>query len=429
MKDYETIENCLLCGEILDSHPETKQFVLYLGYTPLANEFSQYKDYIRDDTFKLNVVQCVHCQHIQLDTVVNPERLFRDYLYSSSTSVVNRDHFNSYSSRLIDKLNLTPNDMVIDLGSNDGLFLSFLKDKNIKVLGIDPAKNLAGEATKKGIPTIPEFFTSELAKQLLSKGYFFSDGSGSGIRLEGRAKVISANHIFAHLKEPSIILKGVLELLDTNGVFVFENSYLMDILDKGLFDVFYHEHTHTYSITTMVKYLRKFGMKIFAVDHLPNQQGGSFRAYCCRNSDDRPIDDTVFEFLEREKDLPVKLEAFKHKFEENKNAIWKLIKSYKDEGKVIDIFGYPAKLTTMLYGYGLTEKDTFRYAYDSAKLKQGKYSPGLHIEIRDPKWLMKDPPDILFVGGWNFADSIVEKCKEMGYKGKFVVPLPELKII
>ncbi len=421
MQDCERIENCLLCGTLLDVYP--KSFHLDLGFTPLANEFSEYKDYIEDDLFPLNIIQCHSCKHLQLDTIVNPNRLFRDYLYVSSTSPVNRKHFQDYAISLIEDFDLKKGQQIVEIGSNDGLLLSFLKEKGLYVLGIDPARNIAREASVKGIPTIPEFFTASLAKNLLQ-----------GIRVDGSswicdpAKIVIANHMFAHTKDLNEIVKSILEILADDGIFVFENSYLLDILDKCLLGIFYHEHCHTHSISPLIKFFRKFGMKIFRVQRLPNQQGGSIRVFVCKNSAKYKVDQSVFDILELEKEIPFKLTQFRTKIEKWKSATNSVLFKLKNDKKVIDIYGYPAKLTTELYTLNL-EKGTFRYAYDDAELKVGKYSPGLHIPVLHPNEIMKHNPDVLFIGGWNFANSIIEKCKQMGYKGKFIVPLPELKVI
>ena len=276
MKDHEQIYNCLLCGGKF-----SPSFRVVFGDTPLANELSEYGDYLKEDLFRLVLVQCEECNHIQLDEIIDGSRLFRDYLYVAGTSEVNRKHFQNYAES-VSKEYLKEGDLVIDIGSNDGLLLSYFKNLGMKILGVDPAKNIVKEANKKDLRTIPEFFTYELAEKLISN--MSKSGTAVSFKL---AKVITCNNMFAHTKDLKDVVRGVLELLDDNGVFIFENSYLGDILDKSLYDTIYHEHCHTHAITPLIKFFRKFGMKIFDIEPLPNQQGGSLRVFVCRNSNNR----------------------------------------------------------------------------------------------------------------------------------------------
>lgn len=407
MKDFEKVYKCLLCdGGLTNVHN--------FGKTPLANEFSEYGSYLESDLFDLRLTHCRACRNVQLDTIVNQERLFKDYLYVSSTSPVNQKHFNDYALSLIqdDLIGIKKTtDYVCDIGSNDGLFLKTFKDHGFDIVGVDPAVNIAEKATRSGIPTLAEFFTVDVAKKIVnSKKY--------------KCGLITANNIFAHTRDLGGVITSVLELIKDDGVFIFENSYLLDMLDKNILDIQYHEHIYTHSIYPMAKFLRKFGLKIFRVNRIPNQ-GGSIRVFCCKNSSNRKIESSVFKCLELEKNIDVKLKDFSRKIDALKDKVSLALNKYQ----TVDIYGYPAKTTTLLYGLELTKRG-FRKVYDDAELKQGKFTPGLNLQVLHPDDLYNDPPELLFIGGWNFAKSIVAKHKSYIINGGTVlIPLPELQIV
>lgn len=400
MKLGNKIIECLLCNE--------KKLIKILeidGGTPLANEFSEYKDYIKDDLFNLIICFCSNCNHVQLNSEINAERLFKDYLYSAGKSSLL--YFQQYANEMIKKFN--PKN-VLDIGSNNGDLLTFFKNNNIKIKGVDPAENLAQEAIQKGIPTDIEFFNLEYANK-------------QNIKYD----LILCNNMFAHNANLESIVLGIVKILQKDGVFVFENSYLLDILDNNLYDVFYHEHIHTHSLKPLAKFFRKFGMKIFDVEHLPNQHGGSIRVFVCKNSDNKKVSDNVFNFFEKEKNIVDKLKNLQLKVDNFANGINYNLKKYNN--KIIDCFGYPAKTTTLFYMLKI-QKNQIRFCYEDSDLKIGKYSPGLHIPIKSSSELLINNPDIVIISAWNFAKNIVKNNKEyIDNGGQFLIPLPEFKII
>ena len=411
MKDFEVINNCSLCNS------NSLKEVISFGKTPLANELFIDAQQVYD-LFDLTVMYCNDCGHCQLKTFVNEERLYRNYVYVSGTNANNVLHFKSYAEKIMNeffsdrfkrKLN-EDNNLVIEIASNDGTFLKWF-DGNIKKIGVDPAINLVAEAAKNGVINIPVFFNEETANNEISKA---CDNS--------KAQVIVANNVFAHNKDLDSIVKGVKFLLDDNGTFIFENSYLLDVLDKGLFDIFYHEHMHEHSITPLVKYFKKFDMDIYRVERLPNH-GGSIRVYAC-NSNFKPIESSVNELLELEKEIPIKLEVFKNNISELKDKLVNEVDRLKSENKTIGVLGFPAKAMTLLHYFKLNKKIDF--IYDDNILKQGMFVPGTNLSIRETNNIYNVcMPDVLIVLGWNFIDSFIKNHKN--YIGEWIVPLPEYK--
>jgi len=406
MTDYKIINKCLLCGGSIKE-------ILHLANSPLANEFIYNKD--KQDLFPLNLMQCQSCNHIQLDCIVSKERLYRNYFYVSSTSKVNVEHFKTYADLIINEFNLTSKDIICDIASNDGCFLKNFLNQNIKVIGVDPAQNIAKQANDDGVFTIPEFFNKDLAKNI-SDNY-------------GKAKVITCNNCFAHNEDLDTIVEGVLELLSDDGVFIIENSYLLDILDKGLLDLVYHEHMHHFHIDPLVKYFKKFKLDIFDVERLPNH-GGSFRAYMCK-AGTREIKQSVYDILNLEKNINTKIDQFCDNVLFLRDKISSRLQQIYNSGKSIAIYGLPAKFTTLAYTFNIDE-NIIKYGIEDALLKQSNdkqnvYSPGKHIQIFSPDKINTDPVDYIFIGAWNFSDSIIKN--NSNFKGTWIIPLPEYKEI
>lgn len=430
--DSEIITRCLLC------HFGKLEEIISFGNTPLANELMTESEVSnisseKHQKFDLTLMHCLDCGHCQLKTAVNEDRLYKNYLYVSGTNANNVLHFKKYAEKIINKFypdmytmyfmgkEIEDLDLIIEIASNDGTFLKFFNG-NIRKIGVDPAENLVAEAAKNGVTNIPVFFNEATAANEISKA---CNGK--------KAKVIVANNVFAHNKDIIGILMGVKELLSDDGTFIFENSYLLDVLDKQLFDLFYHEHIHEHSITPLVKLFDSFRMKIYDVERLPNH-GGSIRVFVCRKSNKNiKIEQSVYDLLELEKDIPTKLQTFKTNVESLKIKTVNMVKELKKSGKTIGILGLPAKATTLLYYFGL-DKD-ISYIYDDNSLKQGLYAPGTNIKISPTNKILEEKPDVLIVLAWNFANDMIEKVEKMWsekYKSfrypTFIIPLPELII-
>jgi SAM-dependent methyltransferase len=409
MKDCKTINKCLLCNS------DTKE-ILHLGNSPLANEFV--KEPVSQDMFPLNLIQCQACNHVQLDCIVDKERLYRNYFYVSGTSPVNVQHFKDYANKIIDMFDLSRFDLVYEVASNDGVFLKNFQEKDIRVIGIDPAKNIAEQANANGIFTIPEFFDKDLAKDLCNK--------------YGKASVVVANNVFAHNEDLSTIVSGVLELLKDDGIFIIENSYLLDVCEKGILDVIYHEHMHQLHLSPLVKFFGLFGLDIFYAERLPNH-GGSFRAYMCRKGK-RNIDRSVSELLELESGINDKLKQFSSNIQNLKKTLNDKLEQYYLDGKSVVVYGLPAKSTTILHTFDI-DTTMIAYGVDDAILKQNIYSPGKHVKIYSPDKIFETKPDVILILAWNFSQSIINNVKKEWYKRfgtvkypAFIVPLPKFTI-
>lgn len=405
--------DCRLCG----SHK--LKSVLRLEPTPPANAFVARDALdIAQPVFPLDLYFCESCGHVQLLDVVAPETLFENYVYVSGTSPVFVRHFQDYANAVISNYPPPEDGLVIDIGSNDGTLLGFFQNAGLKVLGIDPAKDIAAQATKAGIETIPKFFDKAVATDILKD--------------HGRASVITANNVFAHADDLGGIVDDVVRLLTDDGVFIFEVSYLADVFEDVLFDTIYHEHLSYHSVEPLTKFFTAHGMTLNRVDRI-DTHGGSIRCYVQKSGQDHAIDESVARCIEHEHRLGVhkagELKEFARKIETMRTQLTKQLKEIKAAGKSIAGYGAPAKATTLMYHFGL-DQSVIDFIADDSPLKQGLFSPGLHIPVLPSQAIYDQHPDYLLVLAWNFAESIIGNHQAFGQAGgKFIVPLPEVRII
>jgi len=393
--------------------------ILSLGKTPLANAFLT-KEQIKkkEKYYPLELYFCHQCSLTQLGHIVSPDVLFKNYVYVSSTSSVFIKHFEDFATSAIKRFKLTKNSLVIDIGSNDGILLKPFKKKKIQVLGIEPAKNIAQKANKEGIKTLPYFFSVNLAKKIRKK--------------YGPAHLITATNVFAHINDLDEVIKGLRLLLDKEGVFVIEAPYLVDFIEKNLFDTIYHEHLSYLAINPLIYLFKRSDMKIFDVERVTSH-GGSIRVYVAKNKTKYKISKDVLNLCKLEKRIKLDnvktYQLFAKQIEKNKKALLKLIKSIKKRGESIVGYGAPAKGNTLLNYFGI-DHAFLNYIVDDSMHKQGLYTPGTHVEVTKPEQIYKDKPDYVLILAWNFAESIMKKHKKYHEQGgKFIIPVPEVKII
>lgn len=384
--------------------------VLDLGAQPPANAFLKPEELARERSFPLEVFFCRSCTLLQLLHVVAPELLFCNYVYVSSTSPVFRQHFEECAVDIMNRY-LVPGQLAVDIGSNDGILLKPLKARGARVLGVDPARDIATRATREGIPTVPEFFTPIIARAIRAR--------------MGPAQVITATNMFAHTDGTAGVLAGVRELLDPHGVFIVEAAYLVDFLESRLFDTVYHEHVAYYSVRSLRELVSRAGFDVVDVQRVASH-GGSIRAAIA--ADGRVPARAVAQAIEDEQRRGLDREKTYHDFarqvEENKIKLAALVAELTATGKRIVGYGAPAKGNTLLNYMGIT---SLEYIVDDSPFKQGLYTPGTHIPVVPFERLASDHPDYILILAWNFADAIMEKCQSIG--AQFIIPVPTPAIV
>lgn len=371
--------------------------VLSLGETPLANS---YPKELEDSTiyYPLELYRCEYCRNVQLGIVVDPKLMFEEYLYASSTSPVFVKHFEDYANDF--KGLLTKGDFVVDIGSNDGILLKHFKKMGMRVLGVEPASNLAKEAKKNGIPTFNNFFTDKIAR--IIKGN------------EGKAKLITCNNTFAHIDDLDEIVKGVKTLLDKDGLFIIEVQYLPTVMEKKYFDQIYHEHVNYWTITSLSDFFELRGMSIAGYKK-NDAHGCTMRVWVTKGAGGCECPEETLDFNKFAKDLL-----------KNKAKLNKILCDIKSKGKSIACYGAPAKATTLMHYFGIGA-DLIDFVVDDSPLKQGRFIPGKRIPIVSSELIYETPPDYILITAWNFAESIIKN--NPGYKGKWIVPCPIPKIL
>lgn len=390
--------------------------VLSLAPTPPANAFVADPD-IEQPAFPLDVYFCEICAHVQLLDVVDPAALFSDYVYVSGTSPVFVRHFDDYARTMIDAYGLDEGDLVVDIGSNDGTFLRFFQDAGLDVLGIDPARDIARRATEDGIETVNAFFTPALAEEIA--------------RERGGAALVGANNVFAHIDDLSSVIDGVRRLLRPAGVFAFEVSYLADVYENALFDTIYHEHLDYHSVKPLVRFFAANGMELIAAQRVPTH-GGSLRGIAQHFGGPHAVDPSVADRIAEEERLGLdRIETF-HGFAERidrvRDELTQLFETIKSQGGSIAGFGAPAKATTLMHHFGIGPR-VVDFIVDDSPLKQGLFTPGLHIPVVGPAAIAERRPDYLVILAWNFAAPIMEKHAAFaGAGGRFIVPLPRVSV-
>lgn len=414
MSNYYLRNSCRMCG--LESL--TKAFSL--TPTPPGNDFLTKEELGRDEPlYPLDLYFCESCHHVQLGHVVAPQILYqKNYSYVSATSAHFVNHLKNYAIEMVDRFGLQPGDLVADIGSNDGTCLSFFKMQEMRVVGVDPATEIAERATKNGIGTVADFFGYDLAV---------------GLREEyGAAKYITSHNACAHIDDLYDVVKGVEHWLSDDGIFVLEVGYFVDVYSNIWFDTIYHEHVDYHTVAPFEKLFARVGMEVIAVDRV-SPQGGSIRVMVQKqggiNKRDRSVDELISLEHKLELDRVGALYDFEQKINEVRTKLQRLLVSLKNDGKIIAGFGAPTKATTLMAHFGLNES-LLDFIVDDNPLKQGLFTPITHIPVYSADVLYERRPDYLLILAWNFAEPIMRMHKAYRNEvGQFILPMPEPEIV
>lgn len=409
--DNQLCVPCRICSQVgLNS-------VLSLGSTPLANALLDEEELTANEShWPLELAWCPTCSLAQLTETVRPELLFRDYAYFSSFSDTMVAHAKSVAERMSHERGLSENSLVVEIASNDGYLLQWYHKAGIPVLGIEPARNIAQVAEKeRGVTTISEFFGSELAMELVRTGR--------------RADVIHANNVLAHVADLNGVVSGIATLLKSDGIAVVEVPYLKDLLDNVEFDTIYHEHLCYFSLTALNQLFGQHGLTIVDVERL-EIHGGSLRIFAAKTGR-MSVSEAVHTLFDEEADWvrnPDFYHGFGERVESLRGELLNLLTSLKADGKRIAVYGASAKGSTLLNYFGIGS-DVLDYVVDRSTVKQGRFTPGTRLKIYDPSRLTDDQPDYCLLLTWNFAEEVLaqqSKFRQQG--GKFIIPIPELRV-
>jgi hypothetical protein len=401
---------CTSCNSFLVS-------IFDMGKLPLSNALLSENDLGTsiDKKYPLSLSLCSNCGLVQLGQIVSPKIMFENYLYIPSMSMTLLTHFNKLCSRVCEFRGKSG--FIIDIGSNDGSLLKFFKQNNYKVLGIDPAFEIAKTASLSGVKTLPIMFNSKQAKNIIS--------------VFGKADVVTGTNVFAHIENLKDLYLGIDLLLKDDGVCVFEVSYLLDMIRGVLFDSIYHEHLYYFSIESLMMLFKDLPLQIFNIDRIP-MHGGSLRVWLKKKSNTRikVLKTKILNLLLEEQKYQLRNPKIYRVFKANilkvKNITISKLNKLRKLNKKIVAFGAPAKGNVLMNYFGI-DKKTIEYVVDSTSYKQFHYTPGNHLQILPEETIYINKPDYLLVLAWNFADEIVKKHPL--FKKHFIIPLPVFKII
>jgi len=397
-------DSCRVCGS------SDLKTILSLGNSPLANNLLKNSEQ-DDELYPLQINFSPESYNVQLSHSVPREKMFNNYLYVSSTTEVFRKHFSDLADSLINNFKLDKNSFVVDIGSNDGVFLKPLKDKGVEVCGVEPAKNVADLAEKDGVSTIVGYFEDESTISQISQ----------------KADLVTAFNVFAHSDKLTEITQNAFKILKNDGKFVIEVQYLYDTLKDVTFDNIYHEHYNYWSVLSLSNFFSKLNLQVSSVEHI-DTHGGSIRVYVGNEGCD--VDKSVDEFISKELEFGLdKIETYKHfanKVYQYKNNVMKKLNKLKDEGKKIVGYGSPAKATTVLNYYGI-DNTYVDYIIEDNELKHNHLLPGVRIPIKNKNGILKNPPDYVLVLAWNFLDYIKQNNKDLIDAGCEFITLRDLQ--
>ena len=410
---YSTRSTCRICGS------DRLERFLKLGPQPLANALlSSPAEFAEEPHYPLDVYFCGSCSLVQLRDVVDPEVLFRNYLYVTGTSDTISEHNQAYAREAVNLLNLGDGDLVVEVASNDGSLLSQFQAYGVRVLGIEPAENIAEMARLRGVETRGVFFDSETAVEIRNT--------------EGPARAIVANNVLAHVDEPLDFLRGCKALLADDGLLMVEVPYLRHMLDRLEYDTIYHEHLSYFSVATLLRACEAVGLSLVRIDDVP-VHGGSLRMYAGHPAHVGPhAADVEARLAEEQRDGLGRLErceTFAREVEANRQNLLELLHRIRGAGETVAGYGAPAKGNTLL-NYCCIGTDFIPFTVDKNPLKVGRYTPGMHLPVRPPEALLEVQPDYVLILAWNFADEVMRQQSAFSDRGgRFIIPIPQPSIL
>jgi hypothetical protein len=400
---------CLMC------HSPRIALALPLATSAIGNDY--FADRRPQEAYALSLWLCEDCGNVQIEDVVNPDILFRSYVYATRHSLGLVKHFQQYAVDVSRLAAAAPGSLVIDIGSNDGSLLKAFREVGYRVLGIDPAVDIAALATADGVETLTTYFTASLAEQIRQR--------------YGKAALMTANNVFAHSDKLPEMADGIRALLTPDGIFTFEVSYLLDIVQKMLWDTVYHEHLCYHSVFSLESFFRRHGLELINIERV-GTKGGSLRGTVQLAGGPRPVAPVIARMIESERLLKLhSLEtftAYSQRIEAAKGDFLALIDQLRAEGKRIAGYGASPTVTTLMNQFDLMS-GRIDYLVDDNPVKQNTYSPGGQVPVYPSDALYERGADVVAILAWNYAQPIMTRHQAFVEKGgRFIVPLPHLQV-
>lgn len=402
--------NCRLCLS------EKIELVLEIGETAISDKYSVNKNDPSDTLVPLDVYMCEACGHVQILHVIDPEYLWADYHFKTSLNKKLNNHYESYVQNSLEYADKISSNFHIDIGSNDGTLMKLYQKQGFKSLGVDPADEIAKHANQNGCETIIDFMNKKTSNLILNK--------------YGKADLITANNVYAHIDDMHELTDSIKSILDENGLFIFEVSYLDDIIKKNLLGTIFHEHLSYHSVIPLISFFKKFNLEIVKIDK-SDLQGGSIVCYTQHANGPYDMHESVKKTITEEKnsklDKIVTLKQFDSNLLSFKNEVNSIINDLIDDGKKIGGFGSAISATTLISYFKIGGKIDF--IVDDNEKKHFKFSPQFRIPIFPTKNMYEKNVDCMIIFAWEHNEKIIENNKTFLKKGKFMTIFPEVKLI
>jgi len=406
--------SCRFCGALL------QHTFVDLGMSPLSNAYLRSEQLGQMEPFyPLHARLCSQCFLVQLEQFEHPEAIFGDYPYFSSYSESWLRHAREYADNMVERVHLNSKSLVVEIASNDGYLLQYFQARGVRVLGVEPARNVARAAEEKGIPTRARFFGTSTARDLRNEG--------------AHADLVVANNVLAHVPDLNDFVAGLEMLLKPGGIMTVEFPHLLRLIEDNQFDTIYHEHFSYFSFSTAERIFAKHGLVVFDVEEL-RTHGGSLRLFACHDADSsQKVQDRVPRMRDRESAAGLsELETystFGDMVRQSKRNLLDFLISVKGLGKSIAGYGAPAKANTLLNYCGIG-RDFLDYTVDISPHKQGLFLPGTHIPICHPDEIRRTRPDYLLILPWNLREEVIRQMADVReWGGRFVIPIPSPEVI
>jgi len=389
-----------------------------LPATPLADDYVQ-EAYANEpqESYPLDLYFCVHCGLLQLCSLVDPESVYENYIYETSVSMGLVEHFERYADEVLSDIKPSAGQLVIDIGCNDGTLLKAFRRRDMKVLGVEPARKIAEKVQSTGIDVLPSLFSSHLAQTIRND--------------HGPTAVVTANNVLANVVDLHDFVEGVRCLLGEDGVFIFETGYGADVVQNHLVDTIAHEHIYYLNTLPLVHLFDQHGLELIDVARI-SSKGGSLRGVVQPSGGPRQVSPSVSE----QKNLEINLgfdsaETYKKhaaEIEDVRTELRTLLENLKAKGKTVAVYGASAGVTTLLYFFGIGSE--VQYLLDDNPVRHGLVSPGYHIPVRPSQEIYARNPDYVLILAWRYAEPIMKRHTEyVKQGGRFIIPLPAVKVI
>lgn len=403
--------NCWVCSNKIEPF-------MSFGKQPIANNFLLEKDFNNEYFFEMETAFCDKCYSFQLKNQPSPEQMFNEnYAFFSGTSKLMSEHFKKFSSMVLSFIESDEDPFVVEIGSNDGIMLTNFAKKNIKHLGIDPSENVVNVSKERGINAVVDFFDEEVAKKTVEK--------------YGKASAFIAANVMCHIPYINSIVDGIDILMKDDGVVIFEDPYLGEVVKKTTYDQIYDEHTFLFSAHSIKEIFARKDFEL--IDLIPQETHGGSMRYILARKGARSVSKNVSEILNLEQDQGLTsletFKIFKNNCEEYKRKLLSMLEEIRSSGKSIAGYAATSKSTTIINYCGITNNH-INCIYDTTPIKQGKFSPGSHIPIKPHSDFSKNYPDYALLFGYNHSKEIFAKEKDfVAQGGKWITYVPDIKII